>query len=325
MALDRSIQMWKSGFVALVSAAAALLSPVAAHAQPDTFDQGMATMWEVLWHQSGTATRLVRWDKDIKVRVFGYNVAAHRQHTLQALRDTAGVAGVKVIDVTDQPDGASEANVSIEIVPDAQLSEMQPCETRLNFRTEDRIDSVTMQMRDHDEWRCAYHESMHVMGVRGHPEGATVLSYFATQVEGLQPLDKAMLRAWYSPKARGGMTPFELLPILADQLVAIMPDREQAGRERDAFLARTVQEMEAFADGNGPMIVKKSGKTTADGIRFGRVEMSYFLGVAYLDGASVAKDSVRGVQWLQRAAGMGSRSARAQLAAAPATTVAGAL
>ena len=77
--------MWKSGVAALL--AAAMISPVLA--QSDEFDQGMNTMWEVLWHQSGTPTRLVRWEQDIKVRIFGVNLAQHKQHTLDALRDVA--------------------------------------------------------------------------------------------------------------------------------------------------------------------------------------------------------------------------------------------
>src|SRR5690606_16860765 len=102
------------------------------------------------------------------------------------------------------------------------------------------------------------------MGVRGHPEGDTVLSYFSEKVDGLTPLDKAMLRAWYSPAARGGMTPFEVLPVLADQLVEIMPNKQLAALERDRFLARTIGEMEAFVEGRGdvPLIVKRSGKST---------------------------------------------------------------
>jgi len=145
-----------------------------------------------------------------------------------------------------------------------------------------------------------------------------VLSYFARQVEGLQPLDKAMLRAWYSPKTRGGMTPFEMLPILADQLVAILPNKAQAQQSRDRYLTRTVQEMEAFAQGQGdiPMIVKRCGKSTEQGIRYGRMEMSYFLGVAYLQGASVGRNDTVAASWLQRAANLGSRPALAQLGAA---------
>ncbi|HEX7891686.1 MAG TPA: hypothetical protein VF522_20215, partial [Ramlibacter sp.] len=61
--------MWKS-YAAAVLAAAVV---VPGFAQGDAFENGMNTMWEVLWHQSGTATRLVRWDQDIKVRVYGTN------------------------------------------------------------------------------------------------------------------------------------------------------------------------------------------------------------------------------------------------------------
>lgn len=315
--------MWKSGVLALFAAAA--LSPCLA-ASPDAFQRGKDTIWEVLWHQSGTATRLVRWGTDIKVRMTGVNVAAHRQHTLKALRDVATVAGVKVIDVTDQPDAASAANVNIEIVPDSALSQAQPCETRLDFQTETTIDSVTMQMRDSDARRCAYHESMHVMGVRGHPEGDTVLNYFTRRTEGLGPLDKVLLRAWYSPRVHPGATPFEVLPVLADELVAISANHARAGKERDAFLADTVAHMRAFADGQGdvPKIIKECGKATKNGVHYGRLQMSYFLGVAYQNGASVKQDSAQALQWLQRAASLGDHDAKLQLAAAASVQAAGA-
>ena len=306
--------MWKSAVTALM--ATAMLGP--AFAQTDEFEQGMGTMWEVLWHQSGTPTRLVRWEQEMKVRIFGVNLATHKQHTLQALRDVAQEAGVKLVDVSDRPDAAQIANVSVEITPDTMLEENQPCVTYLNFQTETRIDSAAMQMRNRDAWRCAYHEAMHVMGVRGHPGGKTVLSYFPTKVDGLLPLDKVMLRAWYSPRMQGGMTPFEALPVMAEELVQSMPDRTAAARSRDAFLQRTVAQMQEFANGTGdvPIIVKRSGKATQDGIRFGRMEMSYFLGVAYLEGVSVQQDPLLAVHWLQRAATMGSRTAQVKLGAA---------
>jgi hypothetical protein len=305
--------MWKTGMAAL--AAAAMFSPCLA--QADEFEQGMDTMWEVLWHQSGVPTRLVRWEQDIQVRIHGMNAAAHKQHALQALRDAAAETGVKVIDVSDRPDAAQVANVSIEIMPDSGLPDDQPCETRLDLPTETRIHGATLQMRDSEAKRCAYHEAMHVMGVRGHPEGKTVLSYFGGHVHQLQPLDKAMLRAWYSPRARGGMTPFEVLPILADELIAISRDQQKATQSRDRYLSRTIAAMQAFADGRGdvPAIVKRSGKSSREGIRYGRMEMSYFLGVAYQEGATVEKDSIQAARWLQRAASMGSHPALARLGA----------
>jgi hypothetical protein len=314
--------MIKTGVAAMF--AAAVFAPSLVRA--DAFEQGMNTMWEVLWHQSGTPTRLVRWEEDIKVRIAGVNVAAHRQHTLQALRATAAEAGVKVIDVSDQADAAQVANVNIEVVPNSALSENEPCATRLNYQTETRIDSVDMQMRDSDARRCAWHEAMHVMGVRGHPEGDTVLSYFTAESSGLLPLDKAILRAWYSPRTRSGMTPFELLPILGDQLVAIMPDKQKAAQSRDRFFASTIEQMQAFADGRAdvPLIVKRSGKATPEGVRYGRMQMSYFLGVAYEKGTTVPQDGMQAVRWLQRAANLGSRTAAMRLSAAGATTQAGA-
>ena len=101
--------MWKSGVAALLAAAA--FTPVLA--EPEPFDQAMTTMWEVLWHQSGTPTRLVRWEQHLQVRVYGANAATYKQHTLQALRDVAAEAGLQVVDVSDQPDAAQVANVSI--------------------------------------------------------------------------------------------------------------------------------------------------------------------------------------------------------------------
>ena len=310
--------MWKSLAAALLPAAV-FASGLAKADRPDEFTQGMETLWEVMWHQSGIPTRLVRWEQDIKVRVTGVNLAAHKPHTLEALRTVAAEAGVRVIDVSDAPDAGLQANLSIQITPNTELSEAQPCETRLDYQTEASIESVSMRMRDADAARCIFHEAMHVMGVRGHPEGDTVLSYFTTHVEGLQPLDKAMLHAWYSPQVRGGMTPFEVMPVLADELVKILPDRRQALLSRDRFFARTIAQMQAFVEGDGdvPQIVKRCGKATAEGIRLGRMEMSYFLAIAYERGATVAKDAGQAKRWLQRATNLSSGTAEAPLSSQP--------
>jgi hypothetical protein len=292
----------------------ASLLPCAAMA--DEFDQGLATLWEVLWHQSGTPTRIVRWENDIRVRIHGVNAAAHREHALQALRTVTGEAGIKLIDVSGQPD-ENTANLSVEITADNALEDNQPCVTYLDFRTETKIDSATIQMRSKDAWRCAYHEAMHVMGVRGHPAGQTVLSYFPWKIDGLLPLDKVMLRAWYSPRMAGGMTPFEALPVLADELVATAPNKAAAAQIREQFFTATIQQMHAYANGQGdvPVVVKRSGKATSEGIRYGRGEMSYFLGIAYLEGTTVQRDATQAVRWLERAATMGNRGAQAKLGA----------
>ena len=278
-------------------------------------DRGLATLWEVLWHQSGTPTRVVRWEDDIKVRIYGVNVAAHKQTTWAALQAVTAEAGLKLIDVSDSPQAEELSNLDVEILPDHKMEDNQPCATYLDFKTENRIESATIQMRGRDAWRCAYHEAMHAMGLRGHPAGKTVLSYFPWRVDGLLPLDKVMLRAWYSKKMVGGMTPFEALPVLADELVASSPDKAAAEQARNRFFASTITQMQAYAAGNGdiPVVVKRSGKSTDDGVRQGRTEMSYFLGVAFQVGATAPQDSIKAVHWLERAASAGNRGAQALL------------
>ena len=283
----------------------------------DEVEHGLATLWEVLWHQSGTPTRVVRWEDDIRVRIFGVNVAAHREYTLAALRAVTAEAGVKLTDVSDSPNAEELSNLDVEIIPDDKLDDNQPCATYLDFKSENRIESATIQMRGRDAWRCAFHEAMHVMGLRGHPGGKTVLSYFPWRVDGLMPLDRVMLRAWYSRKMVGGMTPFEALPVLADELVASSTDKTAAEQTRSRFFSTTVQQMQAYASGQGdiPVVVKRSGKTTDDGIRAGRTEMSYFLGVAYQIGATTPQDSGQARHWLQLAASAGNSGAQARLGA----------
>lgn len=284
-------------------------------ARADEFEQGLGTLWEVLWHQSGTPTRVVRWEGDIRVRIFGVNAAAHRAYALQALKAVSSEAGIQLIDVSDSPDAQELSNLDVEFVADTALEDNQPCATYLDFKSETRIDSATVQMRGKDAWRCAYHEAMHVMGLRGHPAGKTVLSYFPWRVDGLLPLDRVMLRAWYSPRMAPGMTPFEALPVLADELVATAPDKAIAMRARDQFLNSAVQQSQAYAAGQGdiPAVIKRSGKATEEGVRHGRREMSYFLGVAYQEGATVAQDSVQAVRWFQQAASEGNQPAQQRL------------
>jgi hypothetical protein len=284
-------------------------------ARADEVDQGLATLWEVLWHQSGTPTRVVRWEEDIRVRIYGVNVAAHREYALAALKAVTAEAGLKLIDVSDEPNAEALANLAVEIVPDNKLDDNQPCATYLDFKTENKIDAATIQMRGRDAWRCAYHEAMHAMGLRGHPSGKTVLSYFPWRVDGLLPLDRVMLRAWYSKKMTGGMTPFEALPVLADELITSSPDKAAAEQARNRFFATTISQMQAYASGQGdiPLVVKRSGKATEEGVKQGRTEMSYFLGVAYQIGATAPLDSTQAMHWLERAASAGNRGAQALL------------
>ena len=314
----------RSFFGPLLLAATALFSPLSVLADGghgavpvrEAADESpLQTLWESLWHQSGTPTRVLRWEEPIRVRIDGVRQASQREMVMQALRAVTTEAGVPLEDVSGQP--GRRANVRVEIVPDTALEDREPCVTQVDFRTETRIDSARIQMRARDVWRCAHHEAMHLMGVRGHPAGATVLSYFPQRVDRLLPLDRVMLHAWYSPRMQAGMTPFEALAVLADTWVAGEPDPATAARIRDRFYATTLDQMRAYAAGQGdiPAIVRRSGKSTDEGIRNGRGEMALFLGLAHIAGAAGADvDTAQARQWLQRAASAGNRPAQDRLA-----------
>lgn len=301
-------------------APALTLGPAAPAAAPrDAADPAgeteLQTLWEALWHQSGTPTRLLRWEEPLRVRIEGVRQPAQRAIILQALNAVTTQSGLALQDVSGQP--APRANVVVQVLPDTALEDREPCVTSVDFRSETRIDSARIQMRSRDVARCAHHEAMHLMGVRGHPAGPSVLSYFPVRVDRLLPLDQVMLQAWYSPRMRAGMTPFESLAVLADTWVDAQPDRARAARTRDRFLAATLDQMRAYAEGRGdiPPIVRRSGKSTEDGIRHGRGEMALFLGLAYLQGAAGATaDPAQARQWLQRAASAGNRPAQDRLA-----------
>lgn len=310
--LRRPLRQMIAALLAAAALAPALPAGADEVANPDT--AGLATLWESLWHQSGTPTRLVRWEEPVRWRLSGRNLAVHRDIVQRALTAVGQAAGVPVTEAVE----GERVNLRIEIVADSALEDRQPCVTTLDFQTETRIDAARVQMRERDVLRCAHHEAMHVMGVRGHPAGHTVLSYFPVKVDGLLPLDRALLRAWYSPRMRPGMTPFEALPVLASEWQALQTDPEQAALARDRFFASTVAEMRAYAEGRGdvPAIVRRSGKATEEGVRAGRGEMGYFLGVAYLEGATVGSpDRQAALQWLERSASAGNRPAQARLGA----------
>jgi hypothetical protein len=263
-------------------ALAAVFATIPAQAQDTeelrSFAAGLDSFWEVMWHQSGTPTQLVRWQEGLRVHVSGVEVDRHRDVALKALREVAAESGKGLVEVAT----AAEANVVIQIVSDQALSDYQPCETYLEWNVNDILKKATVQMRSSDVERCSYHESMHVMGLRGHPAGSTVLSYFHDEASGLMPLDRAFLRAWYSKEVQPGMGPFEVLPAMANQLACQMGDMERAAKIRDEFFVQTYMDARAYAAAKGdvPAIVKRSGKATAEGIRNGREAMSYFLPAA---------------------------------------------
>jgi hypothetical protein len=244
--------------------------------------------------------------------------ARNRNQAFLALRDATQAAGVALRDVTSEPDAAENANLEFRIVWDHDLKGDQACVTRLQRWRRWLLEKVLVEARATSVWRCAHHEAMHVMGIRGHPYGKTVLSYFRQQNDALLPMDLLMLKAWYSPRMRPGATPFEALVVLTDAVVEATVDEgghAQARAAQALFLRDTVREMARYAKGEGepPKIVFRSGRGNAEAMKAGQNDMAYFLGVAHLRGFGIGVDREQALRWLEQAAGNGHARAKTML------------
>jgi hypothetical protein len=265
----------------------------------DSLEDRLNTVWESLWQQAGSPTQLVRWEQDIKFRVIGVNLSLHRDHAIKAMNAVAEAAGIKAVDISELAEAESQANLTMQVVSDGELPDNEPCVTQSRWRAW-KLEKVTIKMRSSSAWRCNLHETMHAMGIRGHPSGQTVLSYFPWRRDVLMDMDKLMLKAWYSSAMRVGMTPFEALAVLADEVVASTADAQpQALEVKQRFLAQTMNQMKAYARGTGelPSILLRSGKTGGAAIQTGAVEMAYFVGLAHAKGVTVAVDHAEAVTW----------------------------
>lgn len=276
---------WRPTVAALGLLAAVLPGLAGSQAPaPEASPPALATLWESLWHQSGVPTRVARWEGPVRWRLSGAVRPRDRAVVARALAAVSEAAGVALVEAA--PDDEHPVALTVDIVGPRALEDRQPCVTTLQLRQAHTIESARVQMRQREVARCAHHEAMHVMGIRGHPSGASVLSYFPVRVDQLLPLDRLMLQTWYGPRLQPGMTPLQALPVLLDAWVAAEPDPQAAASARDAFLTQTLAEMEAYARGEGdiPAIIRRSGKATASGVRQGRSDMAYFLGRADPEG-----------------------------------------
>lgn len=300
------------------SLATALLLPLllcTAPAWADKLDDDLQTVWESLWDQRGTTLWVVRWDREIRYRIYGPDSARHREHAIKALDDAAQATGLQVINVSDEPDAEKTAMLELEVVKDFELQDNEPCMTAITGLSNWAFLKVKIRMRSRDAWRCTYHEVMHAMGIRGHPSGKTVLSYFPYKRDSFMDLDRLMLRAWYSPAMRRGATPFEALVVLSEavaQQTDLGVTTSEAQTRAKAFTLATVKEMEALASGNGevPAIVKRSGRASSEHMNNARREAGYFLGMAYLRGTIVDKSEAVSSRWFKHAAEQGHTAAQ---------------
>jgi hypothetical protein len=264
----------------------------------DDFD----TLWESLWSQGGSPQEVTRWPAGpVKYRYFGVNLNVHRANVQKALAAAAEFSSVKFEDVSDFPDAEKVAQLHIEIVANnGDVTLDMPCYTVVRSARNWEFQNVALRMRDDAAYRCNFHEMMHVMGVKGHPSGKTVLGYFRPRNDIYLALDQTMLRTWYAPQMRSGMTPFEALAVLTDSYIRESEDDATLKMEaRQKYLAKTLDDMRNYALGKGepPRIVIRSGRMSLALASEGRTRIAWFLGRAYQFGHIVPIDLREAETW----------------------------
>ncbi|HEY0336600.1 MAG TPA: DUF2927 domain-containing protein, partial [Burkholderiales bacterium] len=195
------------------------LLPSRAHAE-DVSD-ALSVAWESFWQQTGYPRYVYKWQAPMRVRFTGASVQRHSAFAMQQLKQVADIAGMPITQVA--VDDAT-ANVEVEFVSTSEpLPDKQPCVTNTTARN-GVIQRARIRANELSVWRCMLHESMHLMGIPGHPMGNSILTYFARS-GGLTETDTLLLRTIYSEEVQPGMSPFAVLPILARHIVEGSRDR----------------------------------------------------------------------------------------------------
>ena len=299
-----AIKMCGQWWIALVLLTCLLTTP----ARADRLDDDLQTVWEVLWDQRGSPQWVYRWGPGpISYRIHGVDLGQHRSHINAALESAGKAAGLVMTDVSAQPNAAESAALEIEVLPQSGLPDYEPCVTNYTKVANWLHEKVRVRMRSDQAWRCTYHEVMHAMGVRGHPTGKTVLSYFPWRRDAFMDLDRVMLAAWYSAAMPRGASILEALVALTNA-VARQPDlglpEDQALNRAQAFRAGAMKQLEALATGQGevPSIVLRSGRSSGEHMAAAQRLAAYFVAMAHLRGAGVPRDEASATPWFERAA-----------------------
>jgi hypothetical protein len=277
-------------------------SPITAYS--GEIENTFELLWETLWHETGTPLEVQKWDQlTVKYRYFGVNLESHRKNIEKILAQTTALAGVKFEDVSSQADSEKIAQFTIEVVRDnGDFPEGLACYVQIPEAPGGRIKKATLRMRDRWGYFCAYHEMMHAMGIKGHPSGDTVLTYFNTRSDKFLELDEFLLKTFYSVWMKPGMTPFQAMDVLTQTWVAEYASEEpNIEKTRQAFLGKTINDMKAFAQGRGelPRILLRSSRATSGGTDYGRTAIAWYLGLAYLQGHLVKPDLKEAEKWFE--------------------------
>jgi hypothetical protein len=219
-----------------------LFTPLVAHAQQGSsaYEEGLETFWQSLRGQGSVPTPVIKWIGPVKYHFSGAANAAQRKHILQSLAQMTKITGVVFEDASELGKTHEDIRLVIEVANGGNgLSIETPCYVEHQAVSAFRLQKVLLRMSKGAVMQCTMHEIMHVVGIVGHPNGDTQLSYTPKQKHAYTQLDQLLLQTWYSDRLRPGMTPFEAISILSEQWMLLNLEKDnQAEATRNSFLTR---------------------------------------------------------------------------------------
>lgn len=292
-------------------------------------EDDLRSMWEAMWTQTGYPLPLSRWElpkgSALKIRLTGFDVNGQRTDALKALEEVTTAAGLSFVDISTEPGAEKNAQITIEflspLTTSTELGSQLACAAFPKRNdVSNAIEFVRILVKNGQAGTCMHHELMHAMGIPGHPSGKSILSYFPWRQDQLSDFDRKLLRAWYSPRVRSQLFPFEALgPLTVEMIASQSPSTFEEYRPRERvrvkFVRSVISEMESFANGQGeiPPIILRSGLTSSQAVNKAKAEIAFNLGFTYQSGALVTADIGQAIQWFETAASQGHLYAHALL------------
>ncbi len=285
-----------------------------------SFEDDLQVGWEVMWDERGTPQQLMKWGNKqgnmYPYKITGNHSSADRTQIETILHATSILTGLNFKEEANQ---LAEVPLEFKFVADSELGDTVGCVAQALKWTNSKLEKAWIRLKNRSAYTCIAHEIMHVLGLPGHPEGKTVLTYFPWRRDAFMRLDEVMLKTIYSTDTPVGATPFKVLQTYSKILQAGNPydlSAAQYQKLEQAFFSKKVLEMERFAMGAGeiPQIVIRSGRSQQGHIRSAKASMIHYLGMAYRDATLVKKNMKQAVQWWQSSATKGYSNSQVLLA-----------
>ncbi len=284
------------------------------------FADDLQVGWEVMWDERGTPRQLIKWENKqgnlYAYKITGNHTSADRAQIEKTLNATSALTGLNFKEESNQ---LADVPIEFKFVPDSELGDTVGCAAQALKWNNFRLEKAWIRLKNRAAYTCIAHEIMHLLGLPGHPEGKTVLTYFPWRRDVFMRLDELLLKAVYNTNVPAGATPFGVLQAFSKTLQADNDYNLSAAQLEQAeqvFFKKKIQEMEQFVLGVGevPQIVIRSGRSQSGFIRNAKLAVAYHLGLAYRNATLVRTDMSQAMKWFEFSANRGYMPAQSALA-----------